>query len=404
MLFHPQRMRRLIGSLTYVVCLLASNASAQALPSGPAESMLAIVSGGITHTCARAPDGGVQCWGQGNRLGLAEDADNHATPVRVAGLPSVVRSVVAGNDHTCALTAAGGVMCWSDNTFGELGDGSTDFRAQPVAVAGLTSGVVALGAGDNDTCAVLASGGIKCWGTNDFGELGDATTIERDSPVDVAGLDSAATAVTSRLGHTCALLATGAVECWGRGLEGELDNGSELSSSAPVFVSGLTSGAIGVAAGSLHTCAALATGGVKCWGQDDSGEVGDGTFSPTNRLKPVNVLGLTDAVVAITAGNAHTCVLTKLGGVKCWGTNNHGQLGDGTTIARNTPVNVVGLQQGVKAIGAGYEHTCAVLTSGAIVCWGDNPAGQLGDGSFTQRPTPVAAQSLRSIWVPLLLR
>ena len=385
---------------TLGLCILfapISLAQAQGVPS-------ASISGGVAHTCALTAAGGVQCWGQGNRLGLAEDADDRTTPGLVPGLTSGVRALAAGDEHTCALTAAGGVVCWSDNTFGELGDGTTTFRPHPVAVAGLSSGVASLTAGGNAACAVLTTGGISCWGTNDAGERGDGTTDERDAPTAVVNLGGPATAVATRGGHACAVLASGAVRCWGRGFEGQLGNGASDSHTTPVAVFGLASGARAIAVGGLHSCATLAAGGVTCWGRDESGELGDGKFSASDRLKPVMVLGLSEPVAAITAGYAHTCILTTAGGVKCWGTNQQGQLGDGTNQPRNTPVDVVGLQSGVVAIGAGQAHTCAILATGAIVCWGDNAHGQLGDGTQNAHPTPVTVQPPHTIWLPLVLR
>ncbi|MBL8055523.1 MAG: hypothetical protein JNK29_02440, partial [Anaerolineales bacterium] len=150
------------------------------------------------------------------------------------------------------------------------------------------------------------------------------------------------------IGHTCALTADGGVKCWGANGDGQLGDGTTLNQGAPVAVAGLTSGVTAVATGWRHTCALTAAGGVKCWGWNDYGQLGDGTT--TNRLTPVDVAGLTSGVTALAAGNTHTCALTAAGGAKCWGYNLFGQLGDGTTTNRLTPVREGGLTRGETAL------------------------------------------------------
>ena len=139
--------------------------------------------------------------------------------------------------------------------------------------------------------------------------------------------------------------------------------------------------------GGLHSCALTNAGGVQCWGRNDVSQLGDGTL--VNSTTPIDVVGLETGVAAIAAGDAHTCALTTAGGVKCWGRNSFGQLGDGTTVDRATPVDVSGLTSGVSAVAAGASHTCAVTTAGGANCWGTNSSGQLGDGTPLFRTTPV---------------
>ena len=248
--------------------------------------------------------------------------------------------------------------------------------------------MAAVSAGDSHTCAVTTAGGLKCWGNNSSGRLGDGTTTNRLTPVDVSGLTSGVAAVSAGYEHTCALTTAGGLKCWGKnGGSGRLGDGTMINRLTPVDVSGLTSGVAAVYAGLTHTCALTAAGGLKCWGSNLHGQVGDGTT--TNRLTPVDVSGLTSDVAAVHTSNNHPCAVTTAGGLKCWGYNDFGQLGDGTAIRRLTPVDVSGLNSGVAAVSAGYYHTCALTTVRGLKCWGENVRGQVGDGTTTNRATPV---------------
>jgi alpha-tubulin suppressor-like RCC1 family protein len=356
--------------------------------------VVAIAAGGF-HTCALTTDGGVKCWGY-NGLGQLGDGTTTSRnmPVDVVRLGSGVRAIGAGGYHTCVLTASGGIKCWGDNTYGQLGIGKFGYRPIPADVSGLGSWVSAIAAGDLHTCAPRA-GGVKCWGANRDGQLGNGMWADSATPVDVSGLGSGVRAIAAGDLHTCALTAGGGVKCWGQNSSGQLGDGTTTSRTTPVDVSGLGAGVIAaIATGGLHTCALTAGGGVKCWGQNSYGQLGDGTT--TRRTTPVDVSGLGSGVVAIAAGRYHTCALTAGGGVKCWGQNSYGQLGDGTTTDRTTPVDVSGLRSGVRAIAAGGFHTCALTTDGGVKCWGYNSLGQLGDGTTTSRTTPVDVSGLGS--------
>ena len=348
------------------------------------------ISAGYDHTCALdAAGGGLKCWGRNSygQLGEGTTTQRH-TPADVSGLTSGVVAVSTGFEHSCALTTTGGVTCWGANSEGQLGDGTTTDRHTPVDVAGLTSGVAAVSSGGNHTCALTTAGGLKCWGDNFAGKVGDGTTTDRHTPADVAGLTSGVAAVGAGGNHTCALTTAGGVKCWGRNNYGQLGDGTTTDRHTPVDVSGLTSGVAAIGAGgNYQTCAVTTAGGLKCWGKNDFGQLGDGTL--TTRPTPVDVSGLTSGVAAVSAGAFHTCALATTGGLKCWGRNDFGQLGDATTTDRHTPVDVSGLTSGVGEASGGLFYTCALTIAGEARCWGRNINGQLGDGTTTERHTPV---------------
>src|SRR3954470_2717076 len=218
---------------------------------------------------------------------------------------------------------------------------------------------VAVATGAVQSCVITTENGAKCWGGNTDGELGDGTQTNRSVPVDVVGLDTGVEAITAGEDNTCALLVGGTVKCWGWNMYGQVGDGTTTTRLTPVDVTGLT-GVVAIAAGGNHTCAGTDAGGVKCWGSNQSGQLGDGTT--TDRHTPVDVVGQ-GGVSLITAGHSHTCSV-NVSQAWCWGGNSHGQLGDGTTTQRLVPVEVVGLDNGVTAMAGGIGHTCAVTSTG----------------------------------------
>jgi alpha-tubulin suppressor-like RCC1 family protein len=352
------------------------------------------ISAGSNHACAITTSGGARCWGnnQYGELGVGTNTGPgycgyynpwscSQVPVDVSGLISGVAAISAGEWHTCAVTTYGGIKCWGHGYDGELGNGSTENNSTPVDVNGLSFGVAAISAGWDHTCALTTSGGVKCWGKNANGQLGNNSTTygPTPTPVDVVGLSSGVTAISAGYNFTCALTTSGGVKCWGKTLNG--------NSSTPTDVPGLTSGVSAISAGGYHACAVTMSRGVKCWGGNYSGELGNGSL--TSSSTPVDVSGLTSGVTAIAAGFEHTCALTTSGGAKCWGLNHWGELGDSSTNNSSTPVDVSGLTSVTTAISAGNEHTCAISTSGGVKCWGINESGELGDGNATYSTTPV---------------
>jgi alpha-tubulin suppressor-like RCC1 family protein len=298
-------------------------------------------------------------------------------------LPMIQATAVAvGGEHGCALTSAGGVKCWGDNEKGELGNGTTAGSSTPADVLGLTSGVSAISAGDFHTCALTSAGGVVCWGWNAGGQLGNGTTTDSSTPVAVSGLSSGVTAISGGAEHTCAVTSGGGVKCWGLNGNGQLGDGKSCGEMCPnpVDVSGLSAGVRTIAAGGSHTCALTNAGAVECWGYNLRGQVGDGTTD--DRYAPVAVSGLGSGVAALDAGGNHSCAVTTAGEAKCWGWNLFGQVGDGQTCGSicPTPVDVSGLAAGVGAVSAGVLHSCALVLPGSVKCWGDNRLGMLGDG------------------------
>jgi alpha-tubulin suppressor-like RCC1 family protein len=374
------------------------------------------MSGGAAHACALLADGTVRCWGLNYRGALGDGTDtNHFAPQLVPNVGNAI-AISTGTFHSCALIADGTAKCWGLNNFGQLGDGTTVSHVA-IPVKNL-SNAVAISAGDGYTCALLGNGTAKCWGWNNVGQLGDGTTQTRLLPATVGITGNAfvnAVAISANPGdcafredlnpgsvcnhaHSCSLIADGSAKCWGKNGFGELGNFNvQPGSLVPVAVAG-GGGSItarDIAAGRSHTCAVRANGTVACWGNNDSGQIGDGTFGGT-RLTPVAVPNLTN-VVAIALGESHSCALKADGTARCWGLNSTGQLGSGTITDSAVPQLVSGLTNAV-AIAAGgtlgSSHTCALLADGTARCWGANGSGQLGAGSGPGSSIPIPVPGL----------
>ncbi len=332
------------------------------------------VEAGHNFTCV-LKDGGVKCVGKNNfgQLGNGVPGGDRSQPVDVLGLTSGVSDIALGANHACALIS-GGVKCWGYNAYGQVGNGSDGLSSPPVSVIGLESGVSAISLGDYHSCAIV-DGGAKCWGYNEeYGALGDGNLNNMATPVPVIGLESGVSALALGGFFSCAIV-NASVKCWGYGLEGELGNGSANSSTTPVTVTGL-SGVDAIAAGVWHACA-LTSGSVKCWGWGDIGQIGDGNYTYENST-PVQVTGLSTGVSAIALGGDTSCALFG-GGVKCWGENDSGQLGDGSQNISSTPVSALNLSS-VSAISIGGSHSCAIA-DGDVQCWGSDSNNELVNGT-----------------------
>jgi alpha-tubulin suppressor-like RCC1 family protein len=375
--------------------------------------VFATVTTGSNHTCGLTPGGVAYCWGANSsgQLGDGTVTDS-ATPVAVSGALSFA-SITAGGNHTCGSTSGLVAYCWGDNTFGQLGDGSTTNSAAPVAVMGGLQ-LAGLSAGTGHTCGM--GGFIYCWGNNSSGQLGNGSLI--NSSVPVATAFGGWTFVSAGSNHTCANAFSGGLTaivgyfCWGDNSSGQLGNGTMTSSAVPVFIT--SSGLAGYifSTGSLYTCAALGPADLagvpvsSCWGANGSGQLGNGTTM--NSATPVAIAGGLN-FYAVSAGGQHACGLfgtfppppSQNGAppttsvAYCWGDNSSGQLGNGTMTSNTTPSAVAGgLNFG--SLSAGGSHTCAVIlnnsispNAGAVYCWGDNSHGQLGNSWTTSSSVPV---------------
>ncbi len=306
-------------------------------------------------------------------------------PTVTAPTPSSRVTVVAGGMHSCLVGADGRAFCWGGNDHGQVGNGGTMRTAVPSIVSpDVRFSTIATGL--SHSCGLARGSGVAwCWGDNDQGQLGDRTIAPRATPVHAAD-GQAFISIVVGAAHSCGLQSDGDAWCWGSNVHGQV-GGGEIASpgiSAPTLVTGAHRWAA-ISAGWNFTCGVERGGRVYCWGDNASGQLGDGTT--TERRSPVAVSGdLT--FVAASAGNAHACAVTAQGDAYCWGENSGGQLGDGSRVDRHTPVKVRTSLRFV-AVATGAVHTCALATDGEAYCWGRNTYGQLGDGTMTDEAQPA---------------
>lgn len=353
----------------------------EAEPPPPGVEPAIQVSAGLFHTCAATRVGRVHCWGF-NNLGQVGDGttETRREPVAHPGVHDA-RAITTGREHSCAIRGDGTVSCWGSNITRQLGDGTSEFRQlAPVRVVGLTN-VIEIAAGGEHTCARVRGDQLYC-----FGRSFEPTP-------ELVPFDDAVLEVAGGYRHTCARLSSGRVSCWGSASLAGMTYPHDHEYS---FVRGLPPVAE-ITSGDVHSCAAEASGAVWCWDFELYDEVrfvmGERVVESHVRPSVATRVPIDDAV-QLTAGHEFTCALRAGGRVTCWGNNERGQLGDGgldQTIGAF--VDPIGLHD-VMWISAGWRHACALETNGVVMCWGRNTEGELGDGSTAEHQPPIMAAVL----------
>ncbi len=391
---------------------------------GPATS---VVSEGLGDNCAILTSGGVVCWG-GNPNGELADGtstgpDSCSDPCSKIPVPAGISATSLAGDGGgyCAILTSGMVDCWGSNGSGDLGIGTTGgpdtcaydepCSTSPVPIGISATNLIADGAGGY--CAILTSRMVDCWGDNSFGELGDGTSTGpgkcNDSSCSTTPVPTGirATSLAAVNDSFCAILTSGIVDCWGSNLSGELGVGTtsgpdtcggysgdgKLPCSTRPVSTGIS--ATSLVGGAANYCAVLTSGAVDCWGDNSRGELGDGSSSGPDTCMNSTPCSTTPSSTGISGtsvasnGNSSCAILTS-GAVDCWGASFDGELGDGTsggpdTCMNSTPCNTAPSSTGIAAtsLTAAYTGYCAILASGAVDCWGDNSEGELGDGTMT---------------------
>ena len=365
---------------------------------------------GESHTCALLDNDSLTCWGLGNRgqLGRGNTSSLTTPPGAISlGAGKTVEKVVAGLSHTCALLNDRSVRCWGSNASGALGVGTDQSMRLSPPTDGLAfangrvpTDLWTSGFGDH-TCAVLDSDDAVCWGANNLGQLGLGTSSLRLTPSATAvdlGTGTMTPKVVAGLYHTCVLRPDGSIACFGSGDSGRLGYGESLQRSLmPTGGINLGGSAMDLAAGSNHTCALLTAGTVRCWGNNDSGQLGDG--SSTTRTAPVTVdLGTNRTAKSVSTGSFHSCAIMDDDTLSCWGSNGSYRLGVGSTastVRTPTPV-VLGPGVTVKKVSTGESHSCAIFGDDTAKCWGSNSYGQLATGDTTNYETPASSVAIEN--------
>lgn len=387
----------LLGSINFT----ALNVSAKATNQNSQQGIIGYskISSGYNHACALNTDGNLKCWGS-NTYGQIGDETYQfiarSTPGSVPGLgDEFITSFKAGGYNSCIITQDGALKCWGDNNWKQLGNPEFDSWAYgtPVQVKGLTENIIRVGIGNGFICALNNSGDVYCWGL----DYSTNELIINEEPVLVSS-DYSFISLSVNGGHACAITTNNELACWGLGGWGQLANGTNENEISPNIVEGLSSVSI-IGLGDLHTCAVGKSAEIEpeklwCWGSNSSGQLG--ISAGDDPSLPSEVVGITGEVLQIAGGYEHTCAIVReseINNVYCWGSNTEGQLGTGTTQNSIQPTLVPGTQGAVQ-ISAGKSHTTILKGSGIIQSWGANKEGQLGNGALFRRQLPIHLQNI----------
>jgi alpha-tubulin suppressor-like RCC1 family protein len=376
-------VRTAVPGFAPIIAAAGDKADTAAITVAPVQ-LRAPIAGGH-HTCALTNGAATYCWGKNlyGELGAGFISFFEETPRAVTGIPRFT-ALAAGENHTCALKSNGAAFCWGNNAGSQLGSsGGPSANPVPTAVTGghAFRGLVA---GDRHTCGIGTDSLTYCWGANDSGQLGDSLPGSGGpTPVLVATRRRYVSLAAGGV-HTCGVNAL-VVYCWGGNASGELGDSTDSTRHSPVPVRDTVEW-LDVTAGTNHTCGRLFDHSARCWGKNDHGQLGTGQADSLAR-HPVVVTGGRSWIM-LAAGGAHTCGIASDSLAYCWGADSMGQLGDSSFTDRPAPVPVYGGIHFVW-ISAGGAHTCGLSTSGAVYCWGDNGDGQVGDRTTTHRPVPV---------------
>jgi alpha-tubulin suppressor-like RCC1 family protein len=347
----------------------------------------------------------IPLWNWGNNLSgqLGDNTTtNRSSPVSIVGGFTDWVQVSCGLSNTVAIRANGTAWGWGRNNFGQLGDGSTTNRSSPVSVVGGFTDWVQLGSsGQYHRAGIRLNGTAWSWGRNGYGSLGDNTTTNRSSPVSVVGGFTDWVQVSCGLSNTVAIRANGTAWGWGRNYWGNLGDNTTTNRSSPVSVVGGFTDWVQIAGGEQHTAAIRSNGTAWAWGQNYLGQLGNNTT--TNRSSPVSVVGGFTDWVQVSCGSYHTVAIRANGTAWAWGSNNSGQVGDNTATSRSSPVSVVGGFTDWVQISASSRSAFAVAirANGTAWAWGLGASGNLGDGSTTNRSSPVSVVGGFTDWVQI---